>query len=502
MEIFFTDRTATAHVPDAGRLPQGALRAFAGFNVPVDMPFFLGSDGSYPRLLNQFLRDLPILGCPSSNTWRAYATDLQSLLAHLEVTNCPRGLLDLEFEDLRSYRDRRRNGEPAAVSAATWNRALAALQKFFDWAVARGHVDQTPFRYRNGMGRYGVARINSLHEREPADDDVKCVSLAHYRLFRSVGLAGTAADGKTQDPSFSGRNAQRNVAIADLLLSTGMRITECISILRAELPAPPRGVARSGAHRFRVAGHTAKRRRSRTVLIPSRQLTALACYADEDRADTVAVAGERGAYVPGRDWHLMQHCGGRKVRLLDTPDARPLPLDATDPALRRSLLVVDDLGRPTEPAVLFLNEDGLPMTDEAVRATFNRASERCTTLLGEEIDVTPHTLRHTFAVHMLSVLLREHMRVRDLATLRATRDRVGIDVFRELAINPLRILMSLLGHKTVETTYGYLTHIVDIGDVAGAAALAFDAELVDAPRLALDAERMAEEAANSPGDAQ
>lgn len=501
MDIFFTDPTAPSHAPGAERLPKGALRAFAGLDVPADMPFFLDTDGSYPRLLNQFLRDLPVMGCPASNTWRAYALDLQGFLAHLAETGCPRGLLDVEFDDLRSYRDRRRNGTPASVSATTWNRCLAALQKFFDWAVNRGHLERTPFRYRRGVSRFGgFARINTLHETEPGGDEVKCVSHAEYRLFRSVGLRGTTLDGLTPDPSFSGRNVQRNVAIADLLLSTGMRVIEGVSILRSELPATPRGVAASGAHRFRVASHTAKRMRSRTVLIPSRQLSALAKYADEDRANTVVVNAERGAYEPGRDWRLMRHCQGRKIRLLDAPGNRPEALDRMTPRLRRSLLVADDLGRPIEPAALFLNEEGRPVTDEAVRATFARASQRCAALLGEDFDVSPHTLRHTFAVHMLSVLLREHMRVRDLATLRQRRDEVGIDRFRELAINPLRILMTLLGHKSVETTYGYLTHIVDVGDLAGSAALAFDAELVDAPRLAHDAGTMVKDTTEPSGD--
>jgi integrase len=52
--------------------------------------------------------------------------------------------------------------------------------------------------------------------------------------------------------------------------------------------------------------------------------------------------------------------------------------------------------------VLWLTEGGLPMPMAAWEAVFMRASARCRRF-GLDIDVTPHMLRHTFAVHMLTL---------------------------------------------------------------------------------------------------
>jgi integrase len=55
-----------------------------------------------------------------------------------------------------------------------------------------------------------------------------------------------------------------------------------------------------------------------------------------------------------------------------------------------------------EPLALWLTEGGLPMPMAAWEAVFRRASARCRSF-GIDIDVTPHMLRHTFAVHLLTL---------------------------------------------------------------------------------------------------
>ncbi|TIS55349.1 MAG: hypothetical protein E5W91_22720 [Mesorhizobium sp.] len=61
-----------------------------------------------------------------------------------------------------------------------------------------------------------------------------------------------------------------------------------------------------------------------------------------------------------------------------------------------------------EPLPLWLNEAGRPMTPAAWAAVFRRASARCCRA-GLDLVVTPHALRHTFAVHMLSMLIHEQI---------------------------------------------------------------------------------------------
>ncbi|MEU1804830.1 hypothetical protein [Streptomyces sp. NPDC019937] len=69
--------------------------------------------------------------------------------------------------------------------------------------------------------------------------DVKFLSAPRYAAFRDVGLRGQRPSGAT-DPSFRGRNAERNVVMAELLVTTGLRIEEAAPLCWPELPGPDR----------------------------------------------------------------------------------------------------------------------------------------------------------------------------------------------------------------------------------------------------------------------
>lgn len=86
------------------------------------------------------------------------------------------------------------------------------------------------------------------------------------------------------------------------------------------------------------------------------------------------------------------------------------------------------------------------------QAVFRCANERCARF-GLDFDVHPHTLRHTFAVHMLGLLLREtvrRLRVEPGETLPSQR------VKRLLVGDPMRRLQLLLGHRNRDTVFVYL----------------------------------------------
>ncbi|MCR5860468.1 hypothetical protein [Mesorhizobium sp. J428] len=63
--------------------------------------------------------------------------------------------------------------------------------------------------------------------------------------------------------------------------------------------------------------------------------------------------------------------------------------------------------------------------------------------------MTPHTLRHTFAVNMLSMLIREQ-----IGTVFDPHDRHGA-AYRRMLGDPLQKLQHLLGHASITSTYIY-----------------------------------------------
>jgi site-specific recombinase XerD len=135
-----------------------------------------------------------------------------------------------------------------------------------------------------------------------------------------------------------------------------------------------------------------------------------------------------------------------------------VPVSRLMPHVRRSALLSSADGTGIAPMSLWLTEQGMPMTSDAWEAIFAQASARCRRL-GYDLYVTPHMLRHTFAVHMLAQLIRAQIgalfeRPPDDPSLRA-------DAYRRLAGDPLRTLQKLLGHATITSTYIYLDNVLE-----------------------------------------
>ena len=93
-------------------------------------------------------------------------------------------------------------------------------------------------------------------------------------------------------------------------------------------------------------------------------------------------------------------------------------------------------GRQGEEAALFLNKNGKRLTDRQIR----RIVVKYARLMGMEGQIGPHTLRHTFATHLL------------------------------LGGADLRVIQELLGHASLSTTQKYthldIGHLIDVYDKA------------------------------------
>jgi site-specific recombinase XerD len=433
------------------------------------MPFILDECGGYDVHLNRFFRACPTMGVSSSNSLRAYARDLLVWMRFLCERRGNKPIWQADREDVAAYHAARRRSAPVhRISAASWNRAVAALEKFYGWAVEEELIAASPFgsstmwrRVRGGR----FAPVRTVRAREPGArrGDLRFVGLDHFLSFRDIGLRGRQLDGG-EDATWSGRHGERNALFAELLVTTGLRLEEAASLLVAELPVADRVRSAPRSTPFRLPASIAKGRRSREIRLPVRLLRRLTDYVAIERANALAnfrdldsdsiVVGDgptRGA-----------------IALVDgTGQVRSVRLDVLSPTERRRLVTSSG-----EPMILWLNEAGRPMTSAAWAAVFRRASMRCRAL-GIDLDVTPHALRHTF-VHMLSMLIREQI---GAVLADGPPDEPGSAAYRRMIGDPLQKLQRLLGHASIASTYIYLDSLEESRALVEAAAERWGAAL-------------------------
>jgi site-specific recombinase XerD len=444
--LFKTELARLGEVPGVGG-DAAAVLTRAG--VAEGQVFALGPDGSYDVELNRFFRELDGWGVRSSNSVRAYARDLVLFGRFLTERRGGKAIWEAGQEDLRAYRRARRSG-PGAVSAGTWNRFIAALDKWAEWAVYEKLIDAVPFRYADVTvwTPRGPAKVRVNTERDPGEESgpVRFLPYEDYLRWRDVGLRGLLPDG-SPDPAWRGRHGERNAAFADLMVGTGMRLGEASSLLVSELP-PPGGGRRTGE--LLLPASITKRNRARSVFVSQRVLRRVHQYAGIERDELVSRKLAAGAYDRAAGLVLVEGAGRAGLRLAGGRGVRGYARFGVAERLR--LARTGDDGRPAGPLWLWLGEDGMPLRRSTWQTAFRRANERCARL-SVGVAATPHTFRHTFAVHMLGLLLRQ--------TVQALRTQPGETVTsqqvkRLLVGDPLRKLQLLLGHRQIATTFTYL----------------------------------------------
>lgn len=336
------------------------------------------------------------------------------------------------------------------MSASTWNRFIAALDKWVAWALHERLLDQRPFRMLEKTVFTPTGPMVMLHNAEREVDEesteVRFLSYEDYLLWRDVGLRGQLPSGAA-DPLWRGRHGERNAVFADLRVCTGMRLQEASSLLVTELPPiTPRRLTGD----LHLPATITKRRRARTVYVSRRALHGLHQYVEIERGELIERHRAAGTYAGARLSLSVYGAGRSTLTLAD--DHRARPYGRFEIKQRRELRWLGDETGPGGPLWLWLGETGLPLGRSTWQAVFRRANERCARF-GLDFDVHPHTLRHTFAVHMLGLLLREtvrRLRLEPGETLLSQR------VKRLLVGDPMRRLQLLLGHRNRDTVFVYL----------------------------------------------
>jgi len=469
VRLFFTrvpSADGLAREVRALRLPAGreaarigdALSRVSRGTVMSGMPFVLWDDGSYASEVNAFLRGLPLgytadgipTGRPtrSRESWKAIATDLVVFGSWLsDVRGVP--LWSATTRDAHAYHEARRvvpvglAGTPA-VTAGTWNRNHTHLKRLYDYALAAGLAEVNPF------GVTGFGREVAVRSRK-----VRFISLDVFDQWCEVGLRGEAAVSGWRES----QQATRNVVFAQFLLRTGVRLTEGSSLLVSDLPGRVAVGTRGVLH---LPGAITKGGVDRDVYLTPAGLQPVNEWMDVERRGLVARALDENRYQG--DGFIVGRLDRSRVRLRDGTSART---DQMIPETRRRLILTDQGGTVLEPAALWLGNDGLPLSPSSWHSVFRRANDKCAEA-GLNVRLTPHMLRHTFAVHMLSLLLAESMRpIRQMLHSGADAHTVAL---RRLLIDPVRMLQLLLGHAHYTTTLDhYLPYVQQATEVSDAA---------------------------------
>ena len=434
--------------------------------LDAHVPIILSDGAVYDADLDRFFLDLPLNGVRSPHSLRAYGYDVVVWVRFLAQA-CGKTVWSVEREDVAAFhRARRRENAGFRISAASWNRSVASLEKLYRWAELEGLVASAPFTHRDvwrrghGGGRARIAARNDAYERTAKRSDVHFLSLDEYRAFRDVGLRGLTVDG-TERPGARDRNGARNALFAELLVTTGLRLEEASFLPASELAVLVSPASRSRQAWLALPSALTKGDRGRSVLLPRRLPQQIAAYVGAERSVAVAKFAARSGWraIERPIFFHRPALGALGVALCA---GRTILVDALTPDERGRLVICADDGTPQEPAALWLTEVGQPVQPNSWEAIFARAGRRCADA-GMAIRVSPHQLRYSFAVHMLAMLIQHRLRH---AAIEAT---TPMESYRRLLGDPLQQVQRLLGHASLATTYTYLDHIATRADTVYAA---------------------------------
>src|SRR6266851_3874358 len=125
-------------------------------------------DGSYDLHLNRFFRACPGMGARSPNTWRSYARDILVSARFLGERRGGKTVWQADRHDVLAFHRARRLSDAAfRISAASWNRSVAALDKLYRWAVEEGIITTSPFAGQLARALYWrlrrTGRVSARH---------------------------------------------------------------------------------------------------------------------------------------------------------------------------------------------------------------------------------------------------------------------------------------------------------------------------------------------------
>jgi hypothetical protein len=187
-------KTLVAVIGDLSELAPDGAAVLARVGSDDGTPFVLGADGSYDLELNRFFRELGSWGARSTHTREAYARELMLFGRFLHQHRGGRTIWQADQEDLRAFKRARRRTKGVEVTASTWNRFIAALDKWAAWALHENLLDRRPFRMIEKTVLTPGGMVTVLHNAErEIDEDSTEVRSCPMTIICCGGTSACAA---------------------------------------------------------------------------------------------------------------------------------------------------------------------------------------------------------------------------------------------------------------------------------------------------------------------
>ncbi|MGK5171821.1 hypothetical protein [Geodermatophilus sp. CPCC 205761] len=440
--VFFHTTTVPAarqDSPIAASTINEALARRSERAIPAGRPFLVGPDGHPDSIINDFFtRGRGRTRRLTGKSPRTYAYCLSGYLNLLHQWGLSWREVDSEDIDaVYTWRVLDTEQNEDYVQDATWQKDSAVFRALYGYASRFG-IDNPLPDVDDDLHDTGGAYVRS--------SDVKWFDPQGYAMWRDVGLGGHLPDG-TPDSTFRAGNVQRDMAFSDALYRTGLRVQEAGSVLLGAEWPNARDHARPW-HTLHLAKFCAKRQRGRTYWVPASVVSDTYAYVIGERAQVVSAGQAKYQAMDGKAIVLRQ-LGDDLIVREPSGKVAQRPLDDLSPQDRQRLFWrrrTDQGDVYLEPAMLWLNRDGTPRPIERWNSTFARANARIDLLGYPMAKLTPHRLRHSFALRWFVVarlLWDQRMSFLTAEEAQDLRAEMG---------SHWKLVQTLLGHRHTSTT--------------------------------------------------
>ena len=145
----------SAELPTPSSLPTSLVERptdweawLADSDIPVGTPFLISPTFEYDVALNAFFSSVEMVASPRT-TQEGYARDVAAFLTFLWTSRGEKSWRDASEADHTAYLIwRRRDPAGPMISDTTWDREVAAVNRFYRWQLRAGNIRHNPIPQR------------------------------------------------------------------------------------------------------------------------------------------------------------------------------------------------------------------------------------------------------------------------------------------------------------------------------------------------------------------